>query len=52
MTGKRVNRCVGLGSEIPGSCLLYRDARVITWVKNSLEKLDNELHVKLKKRFK
>ena len=27
----------------------WRDARVITWVKNSLEKLDNELHVKVKK---
>ena len=27
----------------------YRDARVITWAKNGLEKLDNELHVKIKK---
>ena len=52
MTGKRVNRCVGSGSEIPGSYLLYRDAKVITWVKNSLEILDNQLHVKLKKRIK
>ena len=29
--------------------LFYGDARVITWVKNSLEKLDNEFHVKVKK---
>ena len=29
--------------------LFYDDARVITWVKNSLEKIDNEFHVKLKK---
>ena len=30
----------------------YGDVRVITWVKNSLEKLDNELHVKAKKSVK
>ena len=27
----------------------YGNARVITWVKNSLEKLDNELYIKVKK---
>ena len=25
------------------------EMQVITWVKNSLEKLDNELHIKIKK---
>ena len=29
--------------------IFYGDARVITWVKNNLEKLDNELQVKVKK---
>ena len=29
--------------------LFYDDARVITWVKISLEKIDNEFHVTLKK---
>ena len=27
----------------------YANVRVITWVKTNLEKLDNELHVKVKK---
>ena len=46
MTGKRVNRGVGLGLEIPVN-FFYGDARIITWVKNSLE--NNELHVKVKR---
>ena len=46
-TGKRVNRGVGLGLEIAVNYFLYGDAR---GVKNSSEKLDNELHVKVKKR--
>ena len=29
--------------------IFFGDARVITWVKNSLGKLDNEFHVKVKK---
>ena len=45
MTGKRVNRSVALGLKISVSV----DARDTTWVKNSLEKLDNELYVKVKK---
>ena len=48
VTGKKVNRDVGLRLEIPVN-YFYSDARVITWVKNSLEKLDNEFHVKVKK---
>ena len=28
---------------------LYGDAKVITWVKNNFKKIDNELHVKVKK---
>ena len=47
-TGKRVNRGVGLRLERPMNFFFYGDAIVITWTKNSLEKLDNELHVKVK----
>ena len=46
-TGKRVSLDVGL--EVTVNYFLYGGARVITWVKNSSEKLDNELHVKVKK---
>ena len=49
VTGKRLNRGVGLGLEIPCKLFFYGDARVITWVKNSLEKLDSEFHIKVKK---
>ena len=38
VTGKRVNRSVGLGLEIPVN-YFYGDAWVITWVTNSLENL-------------
>ena len=48
VTGKRVDRVVGLGLEIPVK-YFCRDARVITWLNSSLEKLDNELRVKVKK---
>ena len=49
MTGKRVNRGVGLGLEMPVN-FFYGDARIITWVKNSFE--NNELYVKVKRRVK
>ena len=39
VTGKRVNQ----------ESNFYGDARVITWVKNNLKKLDNGLHVKVNK---
>ena len=39
MTVKRVSRGVGLGLEIPAN-FFYGDARVTTWVKNGLEKLE------------
>ena len=51
MTTKRVNRAVGLGLKIPVN-YFYGNARVITEVKNSLEKLDNELYVTVRKCFK
>ena len=51
VTTKRVNRAVGLGLKIPVK-YFYRDARVITEVKNNLEKLDNELYVTVRKCFK
>ena len=37
-----------MGLEIPVN-VLYGDPEVTTWLKNSLEKLDNELHIKVKK---
>ena len=47
-TGKTVNRCVRLGLEIYVNYSFCGDGRVILWVTNSLEKLGNELHVKVK----
>ena len=55
-----MNRGVGLGLQIPVNYFFmdweifvnyffYEDARVTTWVKNNLEKLDNDLRVKVKK---
>ena len=48
VTWKTVNRGVGLGLEIPVNYFLYGDTKIMTWVKNNLQKLDNELHVKVK----
>ena len=47
VTEKRVNLGVGLRLEIPVN-YFYEDTRVIAWVKSTLEKLDNELQVKVK----
>ena len=47
MTGKGANRGARLGLEIPVNYFFSGDARLTTWVKNGLEKL-NELHVKVK----
>ena len=49
VTEKRVSRGVGFGTQNTCKQFFYGDARVITWVKNNLEKLDNEFHVKVKK---
>ena len=49
VNGKRVNLVVGLGLKIPVNYFFYGNARVITWMKISLQDLDNELHVKGKK---
>ena len=38
-----------IGTQNNCKLFFYGDARVITWTKNSLENLDNELHVKVKK---
>ena len=51
VTGKRVNRGVRLELEIPVK-YFFGDVRVVKWVENSLEKLDNELNVKVKKCIK
>ena len=40
MTGKRVNRGVVLGPDIPVNYFFNGDARVITWSKKRLEKLE------------
>ena len=50
--GKKVNRGVGLGHEISVNYFFYGDARVTTWVKNSLEKLVNDFHVEVGKCIK
>ena len=47
-TGKRVRGGVGLEFEISVNFIL-KEMRIISWLKNSLEKLVNELHVKVKK---
>ena len=47
-TGKRVNRGVGIETRKTYELFFYGDAIVITWTKISSEKLDNELHVKVK----
>ena len=44
-----MNRGIGLGLEIPVKYIFDGDARVITWVKNSCKKIDNEPHIKVKK---
>ena len=49
MTGKGVNLGVELGLELLVTYFFNRNARVLTRVKNSLKKLDKELHVKVKK---
>ena len=49
VTEKRANCGVGMKLKIPVIYFFNGDARVKIWVKNSLEKLDNELHVKVKK---
>ena len=46
MTGMRVNREVELGLEIPPDYIFYEDTRVRTWLKKTLEKVDNSLNVK------
>ena len=38
-----------IGTQNNCKLFFYGDGRVITWTKNSLENLDNELHVKVKK---
>ena len=40
VTGKRVNRGVGLGLKIPVDYFFYGDSRVIAWLKNSIGKVD------------
>ena len=48
VTGKRINGGFGLGLEIQVNYFLLRD-KSYNMAENSLEKLDNELHVKVKK---
>ena len=51
VTGTRVNHGVEVGLEKPLNYFFYGDAKVIIWLKNSLEKLDNVLHVKVNNCF-
>ena len=48
VTGNRVNRGVGLGLEISVNYFLWR-CKSYNKVKNTLEKLDNELQMNVKK---
>ena len=52
VTGKRVNRGVGLGFEIPVDYFFYGDSRVIAWLKISIEKLDQCINEKVGKYVK
>ena len=49
VTDKRVNRGADLGLEIPVDYFFYRDSRVIAWLKNSIEKLDQRIDEKVGK---
>ena len=51
-TGKRVNRGIGLGQEIPVDYFFHGDNRVIEWFKKSIEKLDKCTDVKAEKCMK
>ena len=48
VTGKRVNHGVALGPKNTCNLFFYEDSWVITWVKNSLEKVNNEFYIKSK----
>ena len=40
VTGKRVNRGIGLGLEIPIDYFFHGDNRILKWFKKSIERLD------------
>ena len=50
--GKRVNRGIGLGQEIPVDYFFHGDNRVIKWFKKSIEKLDECTDIKVEKYMK
>ena len=52
VTGKRVNRGVGLALEIPDDYFFRGDNRVIEWFKKSIEKLDKYTNAKVEKYMK
>ena len=52
VTGKRVNKGIGLGLKIPVDYFFHGDNRVIKWFKKSIEKLDKCNNVKVKKCMK
>ena len=52
VTGKRVNRGVGLGLEIPDDYFFRGDNRVIEWFKKSIEKRDKYTNAKVEKYMK
>ena len=49
VTGKKVNRDIGLELEIPVDYFFHGDNRVIEWFKKSLEKLDKCTNVNVEK---
>ena len=49
VTGKRMNRGIGISLENPVGYFFHGDIRVIEWFKNSIEKLDKCTDVKVEK---
>ena len=52
VTGKRVNRGIGLEIEIPLDYFFHGNSRVIEWFKKFIEKLDKCTNVKVEKCMK
>ena len=52
VTGKEVNRSIGLGLEIPLDYYFQGDNWAIEWFKKSIKKLDKCMNVKVKKCMK
>ena len=45
--GKRINRGVEYGLEIPAECIFYRNEKAIQWVKRALDCVDGNVKKKV-----